>query len=152
MPHPIDGDDPSTGRPTRDVGQSLHTTMNLICPACGAKAMSMLRKMSSSPVFPRRCRDCGEMVAPQRTFVLLLVESATSQVAILGGAVIAFFMWSWWPLAAGILADVVVTPLFYWQTPLIIVTAEQRFRWRAGAIIGIFVFVALVVLAGITDG
>ena len=51
----------------------------------------------------------------------------------------------------GIVVDVIATPLFYWRTPLIIVTSEQRLRWRMGTMIGVVVFVALVILAGLTD-
>ncbi len=91
------------------------------------------------------------MVAARRTFVRAFTESVTTHVIVLGSAVVALLMWSWWPLIAGVLIDFIVAPRFYWRTPLIVVSTDQRSRWRRGALIGAAIFVLLVIIAGLTD-
>jgi len=126
--------------------------MNLACPTCGERALSMPRKLLSSRVFPARCRNCGALVAATYTIARSLIESAVDHALLFGGALLSLFLWSWWPLLIAVAIDLTAVPaITHWSTPLLVLTPDDVGRTRRTAIVASLVFVLLVVMAGLTD-
>lgn len=120
---------------------------------CGRDAVSILRKMFSSEIFPASCVHCGTLVASKRNFAWALAVTIVDHVIVFGSMLIAWLLGLWWPLVVGIAFDFFILPLaFEWWTSLKMVTPEQMWRYRQNVTIGAVVFVLLVIVAGLTDG
>ena len=126
--------------------------MNLACPICGGIALSVPRKLWSSRVFPARCRRCSALVAQKRTLLASFVESGLDHILFGGAAIVALVLWSWWPLIVALAVGFAVVPvIFSWSTPLVAFTREEVSYTRRVALIAAAVFIALLVIAGLTD-
>lgn len=108
--------------------------------------------MFSSEIFPASCEHCGTLVAAKRSFAWALAVTLVEHVVVFGSILVAWLLFSWWPLVVGIAFDFLVLSLaFEWWTTLKVVTPEQMWRYRQNVTIGAVVFVWLVIVAGMTD-
>lgn len=117
--------------------------MEFTCPSSGKPSIKVHHKLGAS-VIGRAvwCPGCGAPLLIRIHPLLALVHGFVAHVAIFGGAIVALWYSSWWPLILGVLSTWVLVPAVLGSlSPLVVVPegevdrTRHRRRMRIGALI-----------------
>ena len=125
------------------------TQMTYTCPNCASQSFTWRQRVAASVSLPKRCSNCGALVAAVPGFLLHLLYTLLHG-AVFAASIGGFLLLGWWTMVVGAVLSISVLPsMMRLQSPFVVVAPsavktarlEQALLWAALA--------AGVVLAGV---